>query len=42
VVVPLIGVWLEYMKHLSRHYPYLYSLAIRTNPFNPNASVEIT
>lgn len=39
--VPLIGAWLEYMKHLSRHYPYLYSLAIRTNPFNPHASVEI-
>ncbi|MEI6309322.1 MAG: hypothetical protein WCP58_06755 [bacterium] len=33
VYVPLIGAWLEYMKHLSRHYPYLYSLAIRTNPF---------
>jgi hypothetical protein len=42
VYVPLIGAWLEYMKHLSRHYPYLYSLAIRTNPFNPHASVEIT
>jgi hypothetical protein len=42
VYVPLIGAWLEYMKHLSRHYPYLYSLAIRTNPFDPHASVEIT
>ena len=42
VYVPLIGAWLEYMKHLARHYPYLYSLAIRTNPFNPHASVEIT
>jgi hypothetical protein len=41
VYVPLIGAWMEYMKHLSRHYPYLYSLAIRTNPFNPQASVEI-
>lgn len=42
VYVPLIGAWLEYLKHLSRHYPYLYSLAIRTNPFNSHASVEIS
>jgi len=26
--------WLGYMKHLKNHYPYLFSLAIRTNPFN--------
>ncbi|MCU0639964.1 MAG: hypothetical protein MUF59_08855, partial [Candidatus Krumholzibacteria bacterium] len=26
--------WLQYMKHLKRSYPYLFSLAIRTNPFN--------
>ena len=25
--------WLEYMKHLKHNYPYLFSLAIRTNPF---------
>jgi len=30
--------WLAYMKHLKRDYPYLYSLAVRTNPFNPEAS----
>jgi len=33
--------WLEYMKHLKHDYPYLFSLAIRTNPFDPNASVEV-
>ena len=33
--------WLVYMKHLKDNYPYLFSLAIRTNPFDPNASVEV-
>ena len=34
--------WLVYMKHLKDHYPYLFSLAMRTNPFDPDASPEIT
>ena len=38
----IIGEWLEYMEHLQRKYPYLFSLAIRTNPFDPTASAEIT
>jgi hypothetical protein len=33
--------WLIYMEHLSRDYPYLFSLALRTNPFDPAASVII-
>jgi hypothetical protein len=33
--------WLAYIEHLKRDYPYLFSLAIRTNPFDPNASVEV-
>ena len=33
--------WLSYMKHLHTHYPYLSSLAMRTNPFDSNASVVI-
>jgi hypothetical protein len=37
----LIVQWLEYMKHLKHDYPYLFSLAMRTNPFDPNASVEV-
>jgi len=37
----LNGQWLDYMLHLKHNYPYLYSLAVRTNPFNPNASAEI-
>lgn len=32
--------WLDYMKHLKENYPYLFSLAIRLNPFNPEASPE--
>ena len=38
----LLSEWLEYMKHLKRSYPYLFSLAVRTNPFDPNSCVEIT
>ncbi len=34
----LIAQWLDYMQHLKKNYPYLFSLAIRTNPFNPEAS----
>lgn len=37
----IINEWLEYLEHLKANYPYLFSLAIRTNPFNPDAKVEI-
>ncbi|MCX6555997.1 MAG: hypothetical protein NTW95_00960 [Candidatus Aminicenantes bacterium] len=30
--------WLAYMRHLRHDYPYLFSLAIRTNPFDGEAS----
>ncbi len=33
--------WLKYMEHLKISYPYLFSLALRTNPFNENASATI-
>jgi len=33
--------WLWYMEHLRRNYPYLFSLAVRTNPFDASASVVI-
>jgi len=33
--------WLSYMKHLHTHYPYLSSLAIRTNPFDRKARVVV-
>jgi voltage-gated potassium channel len=34
--------WLVYMQHLKTHYPYLFSLAMRTNPFDVNASPIVT
>ncbi|OHB56713.1 MAG: hypothetical protein A2Y12_12695 [Planctomycetes bacterium GWF2_42_9] len=33
--------WIEYVKHLRTAYPYLFSLAMRTNPFNPNSSIYV-
>lgn len=38
VYVLLVQRWLEYMKYLKDNYPYLFSLAMRINPFDPNAS----
>jgi hypothetical protein len=38
----LILEWLKYMEHLMDKYPYLFSLALRTNPFDPTARPEIT
>ena len=37
----LVSEWLSYMMHLKDNYPYLFSLAVRTDPFDPNASPEI-
>jgi len=37
----LIYEWLEYMRHLKNNYPYLFSLSMRMNPFDSNASPEI-
>lgn len=30
--------WLDYMSYLKNNYPYIFSLAMRINPFDPNAS----
>jgi len=38
----LIAEWLIYLRHLKDDYPYLFSLAVRTNPFNPRASVIVS
>jgi len=37
----LAGQWLAYLQHLKADYPYLYSLAIRTNPMDPRANVVV-
>jgi plasmid maintenance system killer protein len=34
----LVKQWLIYMRHLKENYPYLFSLSMRTNPFDKNAS----
>ena len=39
--VLLISEWLDYMKHLKVNYPYLFSLAMRTNPFDLEAKPEV-
>ncbi len=41
VNVLLASEWLSYMQHLQQDYPYLFSLAVRTNPFDPAARAEI-
>ncbi len=38
----LITEWLTYMRHLNSDYPYLFSLAVRTNPFDPDATPEVS
>ena len=37
----LIEQWLIYLEHLKGQYPYLFSLAIRKNPFDPDASTVV-
>jgi len=41
VYVILIREWLDYMEYLKSNYSYLFSLAIRANPFDRNASPEV-
>lgn len=37
----LLGEWLGYARHLKESYPYMYSLVVRHNPFDPDASVTL-
>jgi hypothetical protein len=41
VYARLVPEWLNYMEYLKGHYPYLFSLAMRTNPFDPSASAVV-
>ena len=34
----LVSEWIDYMKHLKDNYPYIFSLALRTNPFDQSAA----
>ncbi|MCJ7664713.1 MAG: hypothetical protein MUO24_10805 [Desulfobacterales bacterium] len=38
IYVLLVHQWLNYMEHLKDNFPYLFSLAMRTNPFDQEAS----
>ncbi len=33
--------WIAYMEHLKESYPFLFSLAMRINPFNPRATAVV-
>ena len=37
----LIREWLGYMRYLQKNYPYLFSFAMRTNPFDERASAIV-
>jgi hypothetical protein len=37
----LAAEWIVYTGHLKENYPYLFSLAVRVNPFSPNPSAVI-
>lgn len=37
----LLKQWVTYLQHLKSDYPYLFSLAVRNNPLNPEAKVEL-
>lgn len=39
--VLLLNEWIAYVRHLKADYAYIFSLVIRTNPFDPDASPEI-
>lgn len=38
----VLSQWLLYNRHLMEHYPYLYSLSVRVNPFGKDAKAEIS
>jgi hypothetical protein len=42
VYAALIDEWLRYMEYIHGQYPYLFSLAMRTNPFDESASVVVS
>ncbi len=37
----LINEWLDYMRYLKESYPFLFHLAMRTNPFDRSASITV-
>ena len=37
----LTAEWLDYVRHLRVNYPYIFSLVVRINPFDPDAAAEV-
>jgi voltage-gated potassium channel len=37
----LINEWLDYMRYLKANYPFLFHLAMRTNPFDRSSSITV-
>lgn len=37
----LIFEWLRYLRYIKKNYGYLFSLAVRTNPFDPDVTVAV-
>lgn len=38
----LVMQWLQYIKYLKSSYPFLFSISLRTNPFDTNASAYVS
>jgi len=38
----LIYEWVSYLFYLKLHYPYMFSISVRTNPFDDNASIYVS
>lgn len=38
----LIFEWVRYLRYIKKNYGYLFSLAVRTNPFDPNATIVVS
>ncbi|AKB28414.1 hypothetical protein MSSIT_1695 [Methanosarcina siciliae T4/M] len=41
VYILLVYEWVAYMEYLKTNYPYLFSLSMRTNPFDREASAVV-
>jgi voltage-gated potassium channel len=41
IYILLVRHWLEYMRYLKEFFPYLFSLAVRMNPFDSKASAVV-
>lgn len=38
----LLSFWMDFIQHLNQNYPFMHSLAVRTNPFDEKARAEVS